>query len=116
PAWSSVACSVSFACGSALSAGAATRCATCSCAGSARAAMAGRSSRALAVATLVATASAQAQGTVSVENIGFKLADAFEPGAAVSGELRVPEAKRERLPAVLILHGSAGIDGRGASY
>ena len=61
-------------------------------------------------------ASAQAQGTVSVENIGFKLADAFEPGAAVSGELRIPEAKRERWPAVLILHGSAGIDGRGASY
>ena len=78
--------------------------------------MAGRSSRALAVAALAAIASAHAQGTLSVEKMGFKLADAFEPGAAVSGELRIPESKRERLPAVLILHGSAGVDGRGASY
>jgi len=59
---------------------------------------------------------AAAQPAVIVERMGFKVADAFEPQAAVSGELRIPASSRERLPAVLILHGSAGIDGRGASY
>ena len=66
----------------------------------------------LAFLGVLGTADAQ----VSVERMGFKVLDAFEPGAAVSGELRIPATKRERLPAVLILHGSAGVDGRGASY
>lgn len=34
---------------------------------------------------------ANAQGTVSTEKLSFKVADAFETGAAVSGELRIPE-------------------------
>jgi uncharacterized protein len=59
---------------------------------------------------------ADAQGQVSVEKMSFRLVDAFEPGAAVSGELRIPDSKSGRLPAVLILHSSPGFDGRGAFY
>jgi putative ABC transport system substrate-binding protein len=47
---------------------------------------------------------ANAQGMVLIEKMSFKVADAFEPGAAVSGELRIPDSKHDRLPAVLILH------------
>lgn len=60
--------------------------------------------------------SANAQGMVLIEKISFKVVDAFEPGAAVSGELRIPDSKHDRLPAVLILHSSPGFDGRGAFY
>jgi uncharacterized protein len=56
------------------------------------------------------------QPAVSIEKLSFTAETAFEPGAAVSGELRIPESKRDRLPAVLILHSSVGIDGTGASY
>lgn len=57
-----------------------------------------------------------AQGMASIEKFSFKVVDAFEPGAAVSGELRIPDSKRDRLPAVLILHSSPEFDGRGAFY
>ena len=57
---------------------------------------------------------ANAQGMVLIEKMSFKVVDAFEPGAAVSGELRIPDSKHGRLPAVLILHSSSGFDGRGA--
>jgi uncharacterized protein len=69
---------------------------------------------ALTFATFPGTASAQ--GVVSIEKISFKVVDAFEPGAAVSGELRIPNSKRDRLPAVVILHSSPEFDGRGAFY
>jgi uncharacterized protein len=59
---------------------------------------------------------ANAQGMVLIEKMSFKVVDAFEPGAAVSGELRIPDSKHDRLPAVLILHSSPGFDGRGAFY
>jgi hypothetical protein len=59
---------------------------------------------------------ANAQGMVLIEKMSFKVADAFEPGAAVSGELRIPDSKHDRLPAVLIIHSSPGFDGRGAFY
>jgi dienelactone hydrolase len=59
---------------------------------------------------------ANAQGMVSIEKLSFKVADAFEPGAEVLGELRIPDSKRDRLPAVLILNSSPGFDGRGAFY
>jgi dienelactone hydrolase len=59
---------------------------------------------------------AQAQAAISVEKVSFKVEQAFEPGAAVTGELRIPDSGPARLPAVLILHGSAGVDGRGAFY
>jgi uncharacterized protein len=59
---------------------------------------------------------ASAQGTVRIEQMSFKLVDAFEPGAAVSGELRIPESKHDRLPVILILHSAPGFDGRGAYY
>jgi dienelactone hydrolase len=68
----------------------------------------------LAFAALLGTANAQ--GTISTEKMSFKVVDAFEPDAAVSGELRIPDSKRDRLPAVLILHSSPGFDGRGAFY
>jgi len=59
---------------------------------------------------------ANAQATVSIEKMAFQVVDAFEPGASVSGELRIPDSKRDRLPAVLILHSSPEFDGRGAFY
>lgn len=59
---------------------------------------------------------ANAQGNVSIEKISFRVTGAFEPGAEVSGDLRIPDSKPDRLPAVLILHSSPGFDGRGAFY
>jgi dienelactone hydrolase len=61
-------------------------------------------------------ATAGAQDRVSIEKMSFRVADAFEPGAAVSGDLRIPNSKHDRLPTVLILHSSPGFDGRGAFY
>ena len=68
----------------------------------------------MALDTFLRTANAQV--AVSGEALSFRAETAFEPGAPVSGELRIPESKRDRLPAVLILHSSVGIDGTGASY
>ena len=65
---------------------------------------------------LLATAAADAQGIASVEKISFAVIGAFERGAAVSGELRIPVSKRDRLPAVVIVDSSPGMDGRGALY
>jgi dienelactone hydrolase len=59
---------------------------------------------------------ANAQGMVLIEKMSFKVIDAFERGATVSGELRIPDSKHDRLPAILILHSSPGFDGRGAFY
>ena len=59
---------------------------------------------------------AHAQGNVSTDKFSFKVAAAFEARAEVSGELRIPASKLERLPAVLILHSTPGFDGRGAFY
>jgi dienelactone hydrolase len=59
---------------------------------------------------------AGAQGKVSIEKVSFKVTEAFEPGAEVVGELRVPDSKRGRLPALLIVDSSPGFDGRGAFY
>jgi len=60
--------------------------------------------------------SANGQPEISIEKFSFKVANAFEPGAMVSGDLRIPKSKADRLPAVLILHSSPGFDGRGAFY
>src|SRR5262245_4571983 len=57
-----------------------------------------------------------AQLAVSSERLSFVADTAFDPGAQVSGELKVPETSHVRLPVVVILHGSAEVDGRGASY
>ena len=59
---------------------------------------------------------ANAQDKVSIEKLTFRVADAFEPGASVSGDLRLPNSNPGRLPAVLILHSSPGFDGRGSFY
>ena len=69
-----------------------------------------------ALLTALAQAAAHAQVPMTVEKIFFNVANAFEAGATVSGELHIPESKRELLPAVLILHSSPGFDGRGAFY
>ena len=61
-------------------------------------------------------APALAQPAASSERFSFPVADAFEAGAMVSGELRLPASSRDRVPAVLILHSSPGFDGRGAFY
>ena len=57
-----------------------------------------------------------AQGTPAIEHLSFSVAGAFEPGAAVRGELRIPDSPRDRLPAVVIVNSSPGFDGRSASY
>jgi dienelactone hydrolase len=67
------------------------------------------------LSTLVAL-SANAQYRASTEQMSFMVVDAFERGAAVSGELRLPASLHDRLPAVLILHSNPGFDGRGAFY
>ena len=60
---------------------------------------------------------ASAQDTISIERVQFKVAQAFEPGAEVVGELHVPPvAKGDRLPAVMIVNSSPGFDGRSAFY
>ena len=64
----------------------------------------------------LAQATAHAQAAMAIEKISFNVANAFEAGATVSGELRIPASKRDLLPAVLILHSSPGFDGRGAFY
>lgn len=56
-----------------------------------------------------------AEGAPSVQKISFSVTDA-ERGAVVSGELRIPPSRRDRLPAVLIVNSSPGFDGRGAFY
>jgi uncharacterized protein len=57
------------------------------------------------------------QGVGAVEKMSLTLAQPFYPrDNVVTGELRIPASKGGRVPAVLILHGSAGIDGRGAFY
>ena len=65
---------------------------------------------------LIACGGGSHAGDVSVEKFSFKLANAFERGAAVSGDLRIPASKQARLPAVVILHSTPGFDGRGAFY
>ncbi len=62
------------------------------------------------------SAAANAQGIASSEKISFGVTGAFEPGQAVSGELRIPDSIAGRLPAVLIVNSSPGFDGRGAFY
>jgi dienelactone hydrolase len=69
----------------------------------------------IAACTLV-LASAEVQCAGSVEDIEFPVANAMDRNAAVVGELRIPDARRARLPAVVIVNSALGFDGRGASY
>ena len=56
------------------------------------------------------------QPEVTIEKVSFAVESAFERGAAVSGELRIPAASPGRLPAVIIVNSTPGLDGRGAFY
>src|SRR5688572_13980279 len=47
--------------------------------------------------------------------VNFRSLDSSEP-LTVCAQLRVPVATPGRLPAVVIAHGSAGVDSRGAFY
>ncbi len=58
---------------------------------------------------------AQALSVTSVTFPGAKAAG-FPYAEEVSGELRIPKGAAGKVPAVVILHGSGGIDGRGAFY
>ena len=73
--------------------------------------------RAFAISVLAACAIlagiARAEVAVSVEKVSFRVADAFEKGTGVTGELGIPDAKPGRLPAVLIVDSTPGFDGRG---
>jgi len=75
-----------------------------------------RALRAVVLASGCFAGALGAQGLPSIERITFDVADAFERGAAVVGELRIPPSTRERLPAVLIVDSSPGFDGRGGFY
>jgi dienelactone hydrolase len=70
---------------------------------------------ATALGLLVALGAA-AQDRGPVERVHFKVVNTVERGAAVVGELRVPVANGERLPAVMIVNSSPGFDGRSAFY
>lgn len=59
---------------------------------------------------------AQAQTTENVSFAGAPGSGRFASIAQVSATLRKPEKPAARMPAVVILHGSGGIDGRGAFY
>jgi len=59
---------------------------------------------------------ALAQDKVVAEEVHFQVADGFERGAAVVGQLRVPVGKGGRAPAVMIVNSSPGFDGRSAFY
>jgi dienelactone hydrolase len=69
-----------------------------------------------AVLMLLASASASGQAATSVEKISLEVAGAYKRGTQTAGELRIPDSKRERLPAVVIINSSPGFDGRGAFY
>jgi uncharacterized protein len=71
---------------------------------------------ACAIACASISGAALAQVAVSVERISFRVADAFEKGTGVTGELRIPASTRERLPAVVIVDSTPGFDGRGAFH
>jgi acetyl esterase/lipase len=68
------------------------------------------------VSCLLLASVANAQPGPSYERVSFRADTTFDAGAQISGELRVPGSAHAQLPAVLILHGSAGVDGRGTSY
>lgn len=68
----------------------------------------------LAVACAVLAAHVRAE--TSAEKIEFEVTGAFERGAAVAAEIRIPDSVGDRLPAVVIVNSSPGFDGRGAFY
>ena len=70
--------------------------------------------RVLAFAHVFASGGANA-GAVA-EHVSVEVNNPFDRRAAVVGELRIPDSKRERLPAVVIVNSTTGSDGRGAFY
>ena len=75
--------------------------------------------RVLAAAALLAALalSIESRGhTAVVEAVHLRVPGADERNAAVSGELRIPESSRERMPVVVIVNTTVGFDGRGADY
>src|ERR1041385_7834808 len=68
--------------------------------------------RHLAVLTCLLILAAQARATVVT--FPGAVAGGYSAVSEVKGDLELPEAKAGgKLPVVLVLHGSAGIDGRG---
>ena len=66
---------------------------------------------------LLMSASATGQAGTSVDKISLDVpAAAYKRGNQIAGELRIPDSKRERLPAVVIINSTPGFDGRGAFY
>jgi dienelactone hydrolase len=71
----------------------------------------------IAFLMLLLSASATGQAVASVEKISLDVpAASYKRGSQIAGELRIPDSKRERLPAVVIINSSPGFDGRGAFY
>lgn len=69
---------------------------------------------ALTAAALVFAASAKAADVKSTL-VSYRTPDPAAP-LTVRGTLRIPKTAADRTPAVLILHGSGGVDGRGAYH
>jgi dienelactone hydrolase len=54
----------------------------------------------------------------AISYIHYQSPDLENPGESltISGQLRIPASEAEKIPAVVILHGSAGLDSRGVLY
>jgi uncharacterized protein len=65
---------------------------------------------------LAGAATLCAQPQVTSEMVSLQSTALRGTGTAVKGELRLPQTGADRLPAVLVLHSSAGYDGERASY
>lgn len=60
------------------------------------------------------------KSTPAVSYVSYQSEDLENPGSflTISGQLRIPQIENslEKLPAVVLLHGSAGVDSRGSFY
>lgn len=76
-----------------------------------------------AIAVLSASFFSQAKShnyrdTPSISYLSYQSENLENPGEfiTISGQLRVPDSDLEKVPAVILLHGSAGVDSRGSFY
>jgi len=67
-------------------------------------------------ALLILVISVPAIGQTTVERIAIDMPAAYRRASGIAGELRIPDSKRERVPAVVIINSSPGFDGRGVFY
>jgi dienelactone hydrolase len=73
---------------------------------------------AITLATLQAQAGKIDPNLPGISYVQYPSFDIVTPGQmlTIGGQLRMPASDSEKIPAVVILHGSAGVDSRGALY